>query len=303
MQIGLLLAGPLSASAILDRARQAEHDGFASVWFANASAFDAMTAAAIGGQATGRIELGTAVVPIYTRHPAAMAQQALSTQAAVQGRFALGIGLAHQPSVERRWGLAWDRPFAYMREYLQVLDQLVRTGAVDHEGQRFHVHAELAFPGMAPCPILLAALGPRMLDLAGSASAGTITWVTGAKTLANHVVPRINDAAERAGRPAPRVVAGLPVAVTDDVAAARATAARAFERYGQLPSYRAMLDHEGVAGPAEVAVVGDEDAVGEQLQRLSEAGVTDFAGSIFAVGDDRRASVARTWQALARLNR
>ncbi len=301
MKIGIFLAGPTGPSMLTERARQAEQDGFASLWFANASAVDGMTAAAICGQATARIELGTAVVPIYTRHPAAMAQQALSTQAAVQGRFALGIGLSHKPAVEQRWGLRWDQPLAYVREYLNILDPLVQTGSVAYEGQRFRVHAELAFPGMSPCPILLAALGSRMLDLAGSVTSGTITWVTGPRTLARHIVPRISEAAERAGRPTPRIVAGLPIAVTDDVASGRATAASSFAHYGELPSYRAVLEHEGVAGAGDVALVGDEDAVGEQLQRLKDAGVTDFAASIFAVGEDRRSSVTRTWAILARL--
>jgi len=301
MKIGLMLSDARGVHDLAAQAKQAEHDGFASCWFNNAGGADAMTSVVVAAAATARIELGTGVVPIYTRHPVAMAQQALAVQSAAGGRFTLGIGLSHQPAVVNRYGLTWEQPFRYMREYLEVLQNLIDTGRTGFSGEVFNVHSEVGFKGMAPCPLVLAALGPSMLALAGERSAGTMTWVTGPKTLASLTIPKITQAAARASRPAPRIIAGLPVAVTDDAAGARETAARLFERYGQLPSYRAMLDREGVATAADVAVVGDEDGVAAQLQHLKEIGVTDFAGTIFPVGPDARASSERTWASLAKL--
>ena len=136
-------------------------------------------------------------------------------------------------------------------------------------------------------PVLLAAMAPRMLDLAGEQTDGTVVWMTGPATVGDYVVPAISAAASAAGRPSPRVVCSLPVCVTSDVAAARASAAKQFAIYGQLPSYRAMLDREGAAGPGDVAIVGDEDAVAAQILALADAGVTDFAAAEFARGQDR----------------
>jgi 5,10-methylenetetrahydromethanopterin reductase len=230
-----------------------------------------------------------------------MAQQALSTQVACGGRLALGIGLSHQVMIEGVLGLSWAKPYSHMKEYLAVLAPLIHDGKVSFAGNEFRVNAILSVPGAKPCPILLAALAPKMLALAGSQADGTITWMTGPKTLREHTLPRISEAAAAAGRSSPRIVAGLPIAVTTDVAAARQRAARVFQMYGFLPSYRAMLDREGVEGPADILVVGDEEAVGEQLTRLAEIGVTDLLGIPLGVGDDRRASVERTRTLLVKL--
>jgi F420-dependent oxidoreductase-like protein len=302
--IGLGEVGGASADpdGLVAQARRAEADGFASGWLANIFGMDAILGAALCARETSHLELGTAVVPTYPRHPVAMAQLALSAQAAARGRFTLGIGLSHQIVVEGMLGLSFARPYSHMREYLAVLGPLVRTGSVAWAGDEFRVTAQLAVAGATPCPILVAALAPRMLALAGREADGTITWMTGARTLREHTVPRLRDAAAKAGRPAPRVVVGLPIAVTRDVVAARASAARQFQVYGVLPSYRAMLDREGVEGPADVAVVGDESAVGEQLGRLDEAGATDFLAAPFPVDADADA-VARTRAFLARLTR
>jgi len=214
------------------------------------------------------------------------------------GRFALGIGLSHQIVIESMLGLSWAKPYSHMREYLAVLAPLVRTGSVSFAGEEFRVNANLAVPGAAPCPILVAALAPKMLALSGREADGTITWMTGPKTLREHTIPRINEAAAKAGRPAPRVVAGLPIALTTDRAGARAAASRIFQIYGALPSYRAMLDREGVEGPADVAIVGDRAALGEQLTQLRAIGVTDYLAIPYPVGDDTRASVEATREVL-----
>jgi len=299
--IGEIDGNPATVDSLIEQTRAAERDGFASAWFANIFGVDAMTACALAGHATARIEVGTAVVPTYPRHPLAMAQQALSVSAASRGRFALGIGLSHQIVIEGMLGMSFAKPFSHMREYMAVLGPLLREGKVSHHGSEYRVEANLAVPGATPPPVLIAALAPKMLGLAGAEAAGTVTWMTGPKTLAEHTIPTIRAAATKAGRPAPRVVAGLPIAVCDDASAARETAARAFQIYGMLPSYRAMLDREAAGGPADVAIVGDESAVGEQLGRLAEAGATDFLAAIFPVGKDRQASIARTRSLLVKL--
>jgi len=284
--IGDIGGSPADVDGLVAQAKRAEAEGFASGWFANIFGMDAILAAAVCGRETTRIELGTAVVPTFPRHPVAMAQQALSAQAVARGRFTLGIGLSHQIVIEGMCGLSFAKPYSHMKEYLAVLGPLIRTGSVSHAGEEYRVNAQLAVPGATPCPILVAALAPKMLALAGREADG-------------HTVPRIREAAAAAGRPAPRVVVGLPVAVTRDVAAARTSAARGFQIYGALPSYRRMLDLEGVEGPGDVAIVGDESTVGAQLDRVAEAGATDFLGIPFRVDGDEDA-VARTRALLVR---
>lgn len=298
--IGDIAGAPATVDGLIAQAKRAEADGFATGWFANIFGMDAIMAAALCARETTRIELGTAVVPTYPRHPVAMAQQALSAQAAAGGRFALGIGLSHQVVIEMMFGMSFAKPYSHMKEYLAVLAPLIRSGSVGHQGTEYRVSASVNVPGATPCPILIAALAPKMLALTGAEADGTITWMTGPKTVREHTVPRIREAAAAAGRPTPRVVVGLPVAVTKETAAARQAAASQFEIYGSLPSYRAMLDREGASGPADVALVGDESAVGEALQRLAESGATDFLAAPFRVpGDDE--AMARTRALLIKL--
>ena len=271
-----------------------EEDGFDSFWTAQVSGTDALTVLALGGQRTSRIEMGTAVVPTFPRHPTVMAQQALTTQAATNGRLLLGIGLSHQPVVENRWGLRFETPAQHMEEYITVLRSLVDTGKVDYDGSVFSVHSEVQRVSTDPLTVCIAALAPRMLRIAGELAQGTITWMVGPRTLDTHIVPRINAAAEGAGREAPRVCVGLPVCVTDDRGAGFERAVGYFKNYGNLPSYRRMLDIEGVESPAEVAIIGNESEVESQLRALSNAGATDYLASIFPDGDDSAASFART---------
>lgn len=292
--IGEIGGRAVGLDELITQTKQAERDGFASAWFANIFGIDALTAVALVGRETSRIALGTAVVPTFPRHPVVMAQQALTTQAATGGRFSLGIGLSHQIVVELMFGLSFAKPFTHMKEYLAVLAPLIQKGTVSYQGGEYRVNANVAVPGATPCPILLAALAPKMLSLAGGEADGTITWMTGPKTLREHTIPRINEAAAKAGRPRPRVVVGLPIAVTEDVAGARNAAGKMFQIYGTLPSYRAMLDREGVEGPAGVAVVGNEDAVGEHLRRLGEIGATELLAIPFAFGSDAPTCLART---------
>ena len=281
MRIGLGTGGRTIAEAV-EATKQAEADGFASVWFSNIFGLDAMTVCAVAGAATSAIELGTFVVPTFPRHPHAMAQQASSTNDAAGGRFTLGIGLSHQVVIEMMFGLSYERPARHMEEYLSVLMPLLHEGKVQHAGEVYRVAGNLERNG-APQPpsVVVAALGPKMLEITGRLADGTATWTTGVKTLGDHIVPTITAAASAAGRPAPRIIAGLPVCVTEDPDAARELAAKQFAVYGTLPAYRAMLDREGAANPGDIALVGDEEAVASQVRALADAGVTDFGGSLY----------------------
>jgi len=295
--IGEIATRPADMAGLAAEAKRAEDAGFASVWLANIFGVDAMTAATVCGLATKTIAVGTGVVPTYPRHPFAMAQQAASVSSATGNRFTLGIGLSHQIVIENMLGLSFAKSYSHMKEYLGVLGPLIREGKVQFDGEMYKVNAALKVPGATPCPILIAALAPKMLALAGSVADGTITWMTGPKTLAEHIVPSVRQAASEAGRPAPRIVAGLPISVSDDAAASRETAGKVFRQYGALPSYRAMLDREGAAGPADVAIVGTEAEVTATLDRMEEAGVTELLGAPFQTRKDDD-SLARTWDLL-----
>ncbi len=273
---------------VVAEARQAEADGYDSYWAPQIFGHDALTALAIVGREVPRIELGTSVVPTYPRHPMTLAQQCLTVNAAVGGRLCLGIGLSHQVVIESMMGMSFDKPVRHAREYLSVLGPLSRGEPVSFDGDVYRVHAGLAVNGGTPFPIVVAALGPQMLKVTAELADGTLTWCTGPQTLAGHTIPTITAAAEAAGRPAPRVIAALPVCVTDDVAAAHGRAEKVFAIYGQLPSYRAMLDREGAAGPADIAVAGGEQEVVDRIAALADIGVTDFAAVLFPGNPDER---------------
>lgn len=269
----------------IEQIRSLAERGAGSVWLAQIFGADALTMLAVAGAQLPGIELGTAVVPTYPRHPTALAAQALTVQALTGGRLTLGVGPSHRSVIEDMFGLDYTKPARHMREYLTVLGGLLRGERVDFTGETMRVNARLTIPGSEPPSMLVAALGPVMLRLAGRLTDGTVTWMTGPETLARHTVPVLNEAAGEAGRPAPRVVAGLPICLTDDPAGARERAARQFAVYGQLPNYRAMLDREGADGPADLAIVGDEDALAAGLDRLAAAGVTEFLAVPFGARD------------------
>jgi 5,10-methylenetetrahydromethanopterin reductase len=290
MRIGTSLAeptGPDALDTLADQIRAAADDGFASAWISNIFGAEALTALAVAGRQVPGIELGTAVVPTYPRHPAVLAQQALTADLALGGRLTLGIGLSHQIVIQDMYGYSFDKPARHMREYLAVLAPLLAGEAVGFDGETVQAHIGLSVPRSRPnVPLLLAALAPQMLRLAGTKADGTVLWMTGPATVRDYIVPTITAAASEAGRPSPRVVCILPVCVTDDPDSARVDAGKAFAIYGQLPSYRAMLDREGAAGPGDVAIVGDEDAVAGQIRALRDAGVTDFVAGEYARGAD-----------------
>ena len=271
---------------ILDEARQVAADGLHTYWVSQIFGHDALTALAIVGREVPGIELGTAVVPTYPRHPRMMAQQALTVQAATGGRLALGIGLSHQVVVEMMWGLSFDKPVRHMREYLEVMMPLLEGKPVGFRGETYHVQGAVNVPGGSRPSVLVAALGSQMLRVTGALADGTSTWCVGVKTLRDHIVPTLRQDTADAGRPDPRVVAAFPVCVTDDVDAAHARAEQVFAVYDTLPSYRAMMDMEGVSGPKDLAIVGTEDEVRDQLLELEGIGVTDLNAGVFPGNPD-----------------
>ncbi|MFE5125070.1 LLM class F420-dependent oxidoreductase [Streptomyces sp. NPDC056669] len=279
--------GPDALTRLTDDLRRANDDGFASAWMSHIFGMDALTALAVAAGRVPDIEVGTAVVPTFPRHPAALAQQARTAAlAAGPGRLTLGIGLSHRVFVEDLFGYSFARPLRHMDEYLSVLLPLLEGHPTSFSGETVQAQIRLTTPGEGRVPVLLGALGPRMLKLAAERTEGTVLWMSGSATVRDHVVPTITAAAQAAGRPTPRVVCMLPVGVTNDPESAYARATMAFRTYGSLPSYRAMIDREGVAGPADLAVIGDEDAVGTKLGELAKAGITDFVALEFLTGAD-----------------
>jgi F420-dependent oxidoreductase-like protein len=288
MRYGIFGDGDVgSVDRVVAGARAAHEDGFAAYWIPQIFAVDALTALAVAGREVPDIELGTAVVPSFPRHPAVLAQQALTVTSMVGARLNLGIGLSHQLVVEGMWGLSFAKPVRHMREYLTVLLPLLRSEPVDVTGETVSGHLGLQI-AEAPAPrVLVAALGQQMLELAGRLADGTATWMTSREVIAEHTAPTIRAAAAAAGRPDPAVACGIPICVTDDTAGARERAARVYAGYGALPSYRAMLDRAGAAGPADVAVVGSEEEVAAELGRLADAGATDLVAAVFGSREER----------------
>ncbi len=310
MNIGLGIGDysgpPVGPEDLARQAGRAEEAGFGSVWLPQVMGSDALTTLVVAGASTTRINLCTAVVPIQLRHPIALAQQALTVQAAVKGRLHLGIGLSHRPVIETMWGIPFEKPAKQMDEYVTVLSALIEKGSVSFAGEFYKLNASLSVPGASPFPILLAALGKRMLRIAGRKASGTVTWMTGRKTVESHIVPIITDAANDAGRPAPRIVVGLPVALTADVEAARNRAAAVLAVYPTLPSYRAMLDIEGAKDAGDIVVAGDEAAIEAQLRSYFDAGATEILAVPLSVGETKEekiASVDRTIEYLGTLAR
>jgi F420-dependent oxidoreductase-like protein len=294
MRLGLFFSDVGEPNDILRSIVDAERDGFDGAWLSQIFGNESLMLIAQAGRETQHIEFGTAVVPVYSRHPFTFAQQVATTASMTSDRFALGIGLSHQPVVEGMWGLSYQKPARYMREYLQVLRPLLDDGKVSFQGEVFRVAGAIQSPQKKPVPVLIAALSPVMLRIAGELADGTVTWMTGIKTIGEHTVPSLRAATEAADRSSSRIVVALPTAVTDDPKAARQRVAQGFAVYGQLPNYRRMLDREGVEGPSGVAVVGNEAQVEDQIRAFAAAGTTDYVATMIPVGDNAAKSLART---------
>ena len=283
MRVGTMLSMPgdkVGTGGLVERAAAAEAAGFASAWLPQVGTVDALMALALGGRETSQIELGTAVVPTYPRHPTVMAEHALTVQDASGNRLALGIGLSHRFLIENSLGLDYSKPIPHTREYLTILNGLLAGEAVDHQGELYNVKSNVTVGSATRPPVLVAALGPAMLRLCGRLADGTITWMGGIEYLRDIAIPTMTEAAAAAGRPAPRFVAMVPVLLSDDVDAGRETINEAFKMYGQIPSYRATLDRGGAALPADVAVVGDAAAIEAGVAAFAEIGVTDLAAVV-----------------------
>jgi len=308
MRIGLMI-GPErgryrhKVAQLVADAEAAEKAGFTSIWVPQVPGdFDALTAITLMGQATERIELGTAVVPIHTRHPIAMAQEVLSNQAVCEGRFTLGLGTSHHWIIEDMLGLRYERPAHQMRNYLEVLNAALRgPGSVDVENDRYRVHSPIDVTDWSPTPVLLAALGPVMLRLAGEHASGTILWMADERAVAEHVVPRITKAAVEAGRPAPRVIAGVPVAIcsNDEVDDARAWANRVLGQAEYSPNYQRLLDRGDATNMGDILAAGDESAVVDRLRAFRDAGATDLAVRVLPFGPHREARIESRKRTLA----
>ena len=288
---------------VIDEAQRVADDGLDTYWVPQIFGHDALTVLAIVGREVSGIELGTAVVPTYPRHPMMLAQQALTVQSAIsppgQSRLALGIGLSHQIVVEGMWGMSFDKPVRHLREYLSVMMPLLEGKPVGFVGDDYRVHGGLSISGIDRPSVLVAALGAQMLRVTGALADGTSTWCVGPKTLQDHTVPTLAQAAADAGRGAPRVIAAFPVCVTDDVDGALARAEQVFAVYNTLPSYKAMMDREGVGGPKDLAIVGTEAEVRDRLHEMASVGVTDLNAAVFSGNPDEAGRTRSVLKSLA----
>ncbi|MFJ9176174.1 TIGR03564 family F420-dependent LLM class oxidoreductase [Streptomyces sp. NPDC102360] len=300
MRIGLT-ARPYTTDKLIEQARSAEEDGFGSMWFDSTVLGDPLAAMAVAGRETSSIELGTAVLQTYPCHPLLQANRVAATAEAMgRSGLVLGIGPSHERVVNGRYGLSYDRPGLNTEEYLRILTGLLHGEEVTHEGAEWTARgAGISVP--RPVPVLLAALGPRLLRVAGELADGVVLFMASARAIETHVAPRLRAAAEAAGRPEPRIVAGLPVAVHDDVEEARAATAETADVYEGLPNYERIMAIGDARSPADVAVLGDENSVTRQLRALLDAGATDIQAFAVPVGADRRASRKRTRDLLASL--
>ncbi|MGY0060509.1 TIGR03564 family F420-dependent LLM class oxidoreductase [Streptomyces sp. LZ34] len=298
MRIGLLLnllGTPFDT--VVEQAREIATSGLGTAWLPEMGAWDALTtAAALGPQVPG-LALGTSVVPTYPRHPLTLAAQALTAQAATGNRLTLGVGVSHRHIIEGQFGHSFDRPARHLREYLSALVPLLRGESVTYEGETLKAVGAVTAPGAEPPALLVGALGPAMLKVAGELADGTIAVWAGRAALADHIVPTITEAAARTGRPAPRVVVFKAVGVTVDPEAHRAALAEQFNQVDQIPHYRAVLDRDGSAGPQDTAILGDESTVEQGLRELVDAGATEFIAALVGTPEEQ----ARTLSLLAGL--
>jgi 5,10-methylenetetrahydromethanopterin reductase len=290
--MGLLDIETRSGDAAVRGARRAQERGMHTYWVPGGWR-DPLTLLAVAGQHVDAIELGSSIVSIFGIHPTALAEQALTVNASVSGRLVLGVGVSHRHMVEERFGASFDRPVRYLREYLTILRSLLDTGAVDVRGEVLSAHTDLRVEHTPRLTVLVAALSDQSLRVAGRLADGTLTtWIASA-TLASHTVPTITAAAAHAGRPAPRIVASLPVCVTADADGARQRAAELFDVYRtRYVTYQRTFERQGVGGPADLVLAGDEERVADEVARLEEAGATDYCAYPFGTPEEEERTVS-----------
>jgi 5,10-methylenetetrahydromethanopterin reductase len=290
MQLGINGTGLVqkaSTEAIVAHAQQAKADGFKSYWLAEhpTGGFDVLTVlTAVGIQVPG-LQLGTAIVPTWPRHPTVLAGQATTVNNIINGNLTLGIGLSHQPMMAEL-GIDFDKPIRHLKEFLNVLMPLIHEGAVAATGETLSSQAQFFRKSETNLPVLVAALGPQALRVTGRLADGTILAWVGAKTIREHINPTLSEAAANAGKPTPQIVASLPVCVTENEAEVRAKIGKGLRMYGQLPSYRAMFDREGADGPADVAIIGSATKVTDGIEAMRSAGVSEFSPTEFVTNPD-----------------
>uniref|UniRef100_A0A5Q5BRC0 Luciferase-like protein n=2 Tax=unclassified Mycobacterium TaxID=2642494 RepID=A0A5Q5BRC0_MYCSS len=307
MRIGLT-GGGSSVDKIVAHAQRAEADGFSSLWYASAVGGDPLVAMAIAGRATGSIELGTAVLQTYPCHPLLQANR-VAAAANAMGRpgLTLGLGPSHEPIVRDVLGLSYDHPARNTREYLRIVSGLLAGVEVDFDGTDWSTHSAGRMAALDHrVPVLLSALSPRMLRIAAEFADGVVLWMASASAIAGRIAPVLREAANAQGKPAPRIVAGLPVAVHDDADEARAAISATASSYERMTNYQNIIRAGGGERAADVGIVGDEGAVARQLAELIDAGATDVWAQPVAVGADRAqlsASLKRTRGLLSELAR
>ncbi|SDX84778.1 F420-dependent oxidoreductase, MSMEG_4879 family [Saccharopolyspora shandongensis] len=291
-----------SVDALIDQVKELAVAGLASAWFTQRFDHDAITMAALAAREVPGIDVGTAVVPIYPRHPIALSMQAQTAQAAGHGRFALGVGLSIKSFVEQTYGIAPHPRVRHLREYLAALRELLESGSVDLSGETLVARTTLpaSVPGARPrVPVLVAAAGDLTLRAAAELADGALPILSGPRTLAEYTVPTLRRYAEAAGRPEPRIAVIVSGVVTSDVAGARARAEQNMAYYGTVPSYRAALDREGIDNPADLVAIGDEESIAKQAAEYFEAGATELIYTQTAIGS--AADERRTWKLLGEL--
>jgi len=290
MQLGIF-GSSRNIDDLKKQVQEAENLGYSTFWTPQIFNLDALTALAVIAESVDDIRLGTSVIPTYPRHPMMLAQQALTVNQVSNGRLDLGIGLSHKPVVEGMWGISFDAPIGHMSDYLQILMALLHDGTISYGGKHLTSRGGIDVPADAP-PVLVAALGPQMLKLVGRVADGTVTWMTGPETIRNHISPVINAAAEEAGRPVPQVIAAVPVCITSDSDMAEKYAKRDFGFYGDLPSYRAMLEREGLANSWDIALSGSFEEVADGLQKYAESGGTQVVAAVYGPDEAREQTVS-----------
>ncbi|WP_418960818.1 TIGR03564 family F420-dependent LLM class oxidoreductase [Streptomyces tritici] len=305
MTLGVTLgttARQLPLDTTVRLAREAADAGLRSAWFGQTFAYDSPMLAAVVGREVPALQVGTAAIPIFGRHPLLVSSQAQTAQAATGGRYHLGLALGTKHLTETGFGLAYERPIGLLREFLTALRPLLETGEADHRGELLTARTPYsgAVPGARPpVPVLVAAMGPQAVRVSGELADGILPFLAGPRALGEHLVPAVTAAAEAAGRPAPRIVALVPGVVTADPEGVRQRAAESLALYERIPSYRRALELSGVDRAADLAVLGDEETVAAEVRRYREAGATEVVFTATEIGgeDDRR----RTWKLLGEL--
>jgi len=262
---------------VIASARAAYDAGVRQIWLAQQLVPDAIGLAGLIGNAVPGLGVGTSVVPINPRHPLIIAAQAQTTQAAAHGHFSLGLGLGAHAVETEAFGYAWPNTVQRLREHLTILRTIFETGEVDFHGEEISAVSNwpVTMAGGTPVPVYVAAMGPKALRVTGELADGTMPYLAGPRTLREFIIPTITEAAEKAGRPAPRIIAAAPALVHDDLDESRAIAAEKLAFYQAIPSYQKVIAREGLDSAVELAALGKPDAVAERMQEYLDAGATD----------------------------